>query len=175
MTGGWGKAISTILAVLVLVLCLGGCSRESAPALRIGTNVWIGSEPLYLARELGHLAPQAVRLVEYPSASEVLRAYRNQALDGMVISLDEVLVLASDELKPKIVSVVDVSRGADVVVARGGLRTMKDLKGKRVAVETKPGRRVIRRWWDVKGFHWSCCSPMLKNPSRFAVTAATIG
>ena len=30
----------------------GACTRPAPPALRIGTNVWIGSEPLYLAREL---------------------------------------------------------------------------------------------------------------------------
>jgi NitT/TauT family transport system substrate-binding protein len=125
-----------LLLALLLLVAVGGCSREPTPALRIGTNVWIGSEPLYLARELGHLPPEAVRLVEYPSASEVLRAYRNQALDGMVISLDEVLVLAADGLAPRIVAVVDVSHGADVVIGRAGLRTMRDLQGKRVAVES---------------------------------------
>ena len=104
--------------------------------MRIGTNVWIGSEPLYLARELGTLDPKAVQLVEYPSASEVLRAFRNQAIDGMVISLDELFGLAADGLQPRIILVVDVSHGADAVVARPGMRTMKDLKGKRVAVES---------------------------------------
>ena len=72
--------------------------REPEAALRIGTNVWIGSEPLYLARELGRLDPTAVQLVEYPSASEVLRAFRNQAIDGMVISLDELFGLAVGRL-----------------------------------------------------------------------------
>ncbi len=90
--------------------------------LRIGTNVWIGSEPLYLARELGRLDAKAVQLVEYPSASEVLRAFRNQAIDGMVISLDELFGLAADGFKPRIVLVVDVSHGADVVVGRGGMQ-----------------------------------------------------
>ncbi|MGB0125987.1 MAG: ABC transporter substrate-binding protein, partial [Rhodocyclaceae bacterium] len=130
------RAWRFLLLAFLFLVAVGGCSREPAPALRIGTNVWIGSEPLYLARELGHLPPEAVRLVEYPSASEVLRAYRNQALDGMVISLDEVLVLAADGLDPRIVAVVDVSHGADVVIGRSGLRTMRDLQGKRVAVES---------------------------------------
>jgi NitT/TauT family transport system substrate-binding protein len=110
--------------------------REPEPALRIGTNVWIGGEPLYLARELGALDSKAVQLVEYPSASEVLRAFRNLAIDGMVISLDELLGLAADGLQPQIILVVDVSHGADAVVGRPGMRTMKDLKGKRVAVES---------------------------------------
>jgi NitT/TauT family transport system substrate-binding protein len=124
------------LICLALVLALLGCTREPESALRIGTNVWIGSEPLYLARELGHLDPKAVQLVEYPSASEVLRAFRNQAIDGMVISLDELFGLAVDGLQPRVLLVVDVSHGADAVVGRPGMRTMKDLRGRRVAVES---------------------------------------
>src|SRR6476620_11111852 len=125
-----------VLACLVLALALSGCMREPETALRIGTNVWIGSEPLYLARELGRLDPAAVQLVEYPSASEVLRAFRNQAIDGMVISLDELFGLAVDGLQPRVVLVVDVSHGADAVVGRPNMRTMQDLKGKSVAVES---------------------------------------
>jgi len=125
-----------VLAWLALVSVLASCARETEPTLRIGTNVWIGSEPLYLARELGHLDPKTVQLVEYPSASEVLRAFRNQAIDGMVISLDELFGLAVDGLKPRVILVVDESHGADAVIGRRGMRTMKDLKGKPVAVES---------------------------------------
>jgi len=125
-----------LLCVFAAALVLSGCAREPESVLRIGTNVWIGSEPLYLARELGTLDPKAVQLVEYPSASEVLRAFRNEAIDGMVISLDELFGLAADGLQPRIILVVDVSHGADAVVGRPGMRTMKDLKGKRVAVES---------------------------------------
>ncbi|MEO8674629.1 MAG: ABC transporter substrate-binding protein [Casimicrobiaceae bacterium] len=123
------------VAGIALLLPLSGCMREPETALRIGTNVWIGSEPLYLARELGRLDPATVQLVEYPSASEVLRAYRNQTIDGMVISLDELFGLAVDKLEPKVILVVDVSHGADVVVGRRGMKSMHDLKGKSVAVE----------------------------------------
>jgi NitT/TauT family transport system substrate-binding protein len=125
-----------LLTCAALLAALSGCIREPEPALRIGTNVWIGSEPLYLARELGHLDLGAVQLVEYPSASEVLRAYRNQAIDGMVISLDELFSLAVDGLQPRAILVVDVSHGADAVVGRRGMRSMHDLKGRPVAVES---------------------------------------
>lgn len=134
-TGLRGK-LQWALGCVAVVLCLAGCGREPESALRIGTNVWIGSEPLYLARELGRLDPEVVQLVEYPSASEVLRAFRNQAIDGMVISLDELFGLAVDGLEPRIILVVDVSHGADVVVGRSGMRSMKDLQGKPVAVES---------------------------------------
>jgi NitT/TauT family transport system substrate-binding protein len=126
--------------------------RQPEPALRIGTNVWIGSEPLYLARELGKLDPATVQLVEYPSASEVLRAFRNQAIDGMVISLDELFGLAVDGLEPRIILIVDVSAGADVVVGRRGMRSMRDLKGKSVAVESSAlGAFVLSRALALNG------------------------
>ena len=130
-----------VLACAALLLPLTGCMREPETALRIGTNVWIGSEPLYLARELGRLDPAAVQLVEYPSASEVLRAFRNQAIDGMVISLDELFGLTADGLQPRIILVVDVSHGADVVVGRRGMRTMGKRK-KQLAASPSQGHRL---------------------------------
>ena len=138
MSDGLGSSLrrSLLAAALAASTLGGGCMREPDSPLRIGTNVWIGSEPLYLARELGRLDPTVVQLVEYPSASEVLRAFRNQAIDGMVISLDELFGLAVDGLHPRVVLVVDVSHGADVVVGRPGMRSMLDLAGKSVAVES---------------------------------------
>jgi NitT/TauT family transport system substrate-binding protein len=151
-------AIQRPLALLFLAMLtfVSGCMREPEPLLRIGTNVWIGSEPLYLARDLKYLDREAVQLVEYPSASEVSRAFRNQAIDGMVISLDELFVLAMDGPQPKIVAVVDVSHGADVVVGRAGMRAMKDLRGKRVAVEsTALGAFVLSRALALNGMQAS--------------------
>jgi len=128
--------LGVIVCVAWVLFALAGCMREPEPVLRIGTNVWIGSEPLYLARDLGRLDANSVQLVEYPSASEVLRAFRNEAIDGMVISLDELLALAADGLQPRIILIVDVSNGADVVVGRADMRSMHDLKGRSVAVES---------------------------------------
>jgi NitT/TauT family transport system substrate-binding protein len=152
--GGRFRAIGRLcgLACALVLLAVSGCMRQPEAALRIGTNVWIGSEPLYLARELGRLDAAAVQLVEYPSASEVLRAYRNQAIDGMVISLDELFGLAVDGLEPRIVLVVDVSNGADVVVGRPGMRSMRDLEGKPVAVESSAlGAFVLSRALAING------------------------
>ncbi|HET7032039.1 MAG TPA: ABC transporter substrate-binding protein, partial [Casimicrobiaceae bacterium] len=145
-----------VVAFAAMLVALGGCAREPDTPLRIGTNVWIGSEPLYLARELGKFDSATVQLVEYPSASEVLRAYRNQAIDGMVISLDELFGLAADGLDPRVIVVVDVSHGADVVVGRGGMKSMSDLKGKSVAVESGAlGAFVLSRALALSGMQAS--------------------
>jgi NitT/TauT family transport system substrate-binding protein len=146
------KWLMCSLGCVAALLALFGCTRQPEPALRIGTNVWIGGEPLYLARDLGRLDPAVVQLVEYPSASEVHRAFRNQAIDGMLISLDELFVLAADGFQPRIILVVDVSNGADVVVGRRGMRTMRDLMGKSVAVESSAlGAFVLSRALALNG------------------------
>jgi NitT/TauT family transport system substrate-binding protein len=145
-----------VAAFAALLAALAGCAREPESPLRIGTNVWIGGEPLYLARELGKFDPTMVQLVEYPSASEVHRAYRNQAIDGMVISLDELFSLAADGLDPRIIVVIDVSHGADVVVGRGAMKTVADLKGKSVAVESGAlGAFVLSRALALNGMQAS--------------------
>ena len=145
-----------VAAFAALLVALSGCAREPESPLRVGTNVWIGGEPLYLARELGKFDPTMVQLVEYPSASEVHRAYRNQAIDGMVISLDELFTLAADGLDPRIIVVIDVSHGADVVVGRGAMKTVADLKGKSVAVESGAlGAFVLSRALALNGMQAS--------------------
>ena len=74
----------------------------------------------------------------------------------MVISLDELFGLAVDGLQPRIILAVDVSHGADVVVGRAGMRMMKDLKGKRVAVESGAlGAFVLSRALALNGMQAS--------------------
>src|SRR5262249_31954962 len=76
-----------------------------------------------------------IRFVEYGSASQQIAAYRNRAIEAVCLTLDEVLVLAEDEERPAVVLVMDTSRGADVLLGRGPVRTMADLRGRRVGVD----------------------------------------
>lgn len=123
-------------ALLLLFLCgLAGCLAEPEPPLRLGTNIWPGYEPLYLAREQGYLAEDRVALVELLSTSEVMRAFRNGAIDAAALTLDEVISLRAAGLRPVVVQVTDISNGADVILVRQGVERMEDLRGKRVGVE----------------------------------------
>ncbi len=122
------------------------CFFEDKSYLKIGTNVWPGYEPLYLARELGYLKNIPVHLVEYSSTSQVLRAYRNKMINGAALTLDETLLLKNYGFDPVIVLVMDISNGADVIIARKGINSVKDLKGKKIGVEnTALGAYVLTR------------------------------
>jgi NitT/TauT family transport system substrate-binding protein len=135
------------ITLLILAILVGaGCTHEPQMPLRIGTNVWPGYEPLYLARELGYYPQESVRLVEYSSASEAIRAFRNRAIDAAALTLDEVLLLAETTSDLSVVLVLDISNGGDVILAQPTLSGLRDLKGKQVGLEASAlGAYVLTR------------------------------
>ena len=126
---------SPLWGLLVLVALAGACAQPASDPLRLGTVMWPGHEPLFLARARGSLPDSQVRLVEYSSLSEVNRAFRNGALDAAGVTLDMALALAQQGFEPRVVLVLNVSAGADAIVARPGLGGVRALEGKRVGVE----------------------------------------
>lgn len=111
---------------------LAGCA--DALTLRVGVHPWVGYESLYLARDFGWL-PSNVRLVEGRGAGDSLAAMRTGALEVAALTLDEVLSARADGIPLVVIAVLDMSAGADVVMARPGLPGLSYLAGKRIAVE----------------------------------------
>jgi len=129
------RPVGRLLAALLL-LNLASCSTTDTTLMRIGTNLWIGYEPLYLAADQQQWPAAELRLIEYPSATEVLRAFRNHALEAASLTLDEVLLLRQSDIPVQVVLVHDISDGADVIVARPEIDSFKALRGRRIAVES---------------------------------------
>ncbi|MDH3349291.1 MAG: ABC transporter substrate-binding protein, partial [Desulfobulbaceae bacterium] len=121
---------------LFILLISWGCHRSPEPEIRIGTNVWPGYEPLYLAKEHGYFEGAGIRLVEYPSASEVIRGFKNQNLEAAALTLDEAIYLRQTDNDLVIVLVMDISNGGDVIIAQPGINDFSDIKGKTIAVES---------------------------------------
>ena len=114
---------------------MAACSEPSTQALRIGTNVWPGYEPLYLARELGYFNKDDIRLIEYTSASQVIKGYRNGLLDSAAVTLDEAIVLLEAGEDFRIILAMDESNGADALLGQSFIKSIEDLRGKRIGVE----------------------------------------
>ena len=125
------KPLLMIIGMLMLV----GCEEQVDLPTRVGTNVWPGYEPLYLADHLGYFGRGKIKLAQLPSASEVLRAFQNGSLEAASLTLDEALLLQESNVSVKIVLVHDFSNGGDGIVARPEIKTMAELVGKRLAVE----------------------------------------
>lgn len=127
-------------------IALTNCVTQPTSPLRIGANLWTGYETLYLARDLGYYDETEIKLVDYPSGTEEVRAYRNQEVEGAGLSIDQVLLLAATQENIKIIAVMDFSNGSDVILGKPEIKDIKALKGKRVGVEaTALGALFITR------------------------------
>lgn len=122
------------LLVLLLLPLMNACEKP-VEVFRVGTNIWIGYESLYLAQEQG-LYAMPVRMVAMPNATEVQQALRAGVLEAAAVTLDEALTMAQDGLDIKVIAVMDTSNGADVLMANPAVRSLAGLKGKRIGVES---------------------------------------
>lgn len=139
-------------SVLVLLACLLASCREPAPPLRVGCNLWTGYEPLHLAAARGHFAGQSIQVIEFPSAADVIRAYRNGALEVAAVTADEALQITETAPAQRIFLVCDVSRGGDGIVARQEFPDLKSLRGRRIGVEPNAlGAYVLARALQLAG------------------------
>ncbi len=124
-----------LFSVLLAAFFLTACNPTPPPALRVGSNIWPGYEPLYLARSLGLYDNSPVHLVELPSATAVIHQLRYGNLEAAALTLDETLTLLQFDDDLQIVLVMDYSNGADVILARQPLRSLSELRGTRIGVE----------------------------------------
>lgn len=122
------------LGLAALVALSGGLAACREAPLRVAAHPWIGYESLFLARDLGWL-PAYVHLQETLSASDSMQALREGRVDAAGLTLDELLRLRSEKLPLSMIAVLDVSAGADVVMAGPAIDSLADLKGRRIALE----------------------------------------
>lgn len=141
------------LILMVLALSVTTSVAAVELPLRLGTNIWPGYEPLYLAADRHDWSQRInVRLVEYPSATGVLRAFRNRALEAAALTLDEALMLREAELPVQVVAVLDISHGGDVILAQPEFSSFGDLAGRRIGVESGAlGAYVLSRALMIHG------------------------
>lgn len=131
------KLKSILLAIVIATaLLLGGCSQAPEQPIRVGTNIWLGYEPLYLAQSLGYFKSNEVKLVQYISASQTMRSIVDGTVEAAALTLDEALLLQQFGVDARVVLVMDYSNGADKVITRPDINNLKELRGKRIGVET---------------------------------------
>lgn len=115
-------------------MSLAACKR-SEPLLRVATHGWPGYEMIHLARAQDYFPGDAIRLVEMASATASMQSLAAKTVEAACLTLDEVLTARADNLDLVVVAVLDVSRGADVLLARPGITALHELKGRRIGAE----------------------------------------
>lgn len=112
---------------------LGGCDRRDL--LRIAGHPWPGYEPLFFAQSQGKLPPELV-IQDMPSIKASIDALKEGRADGAMLTLDEALALQVNGMALTVVLVFDVSKGADVLLARPEVTKLEQLRGKVIGLES---------------------------------------
>ena len=114
-----------------------GIKQEQLPKFKLSVNSWVGYAPFYLAKEKDIFKQEGVDvdIVVMDDTAQRKAAMINGDVDGLGDTVD-LLVTERDEKVPA-VSVMqnDFSNGADGIVAIDSIKTIQDLKGKKIAVQ----------------------------------------
>jgi len=140
-----------IKAVLLIGLSflLAACESTETKILKVGISPWPGYEPLALAAQMGFYDDTKVRIIRFATPTESYRALRDGIIDVAAFTADEVFHYAGVREKPRIFLVLDISNGADAIVARPDIKSLSDLKGKRIGLEGSAlGDYMINRALD---------------------------
>ncbi|MDX9885774.1 ABC transporter substrate-binding protein [Thauera sp.] len=127
------ESLRTLLSLLCLP-ALAACSPPAAP-LSVSAHPWPGYELMFLAAREGWIDERSVQLRESVSATESMQRLRAGTIDAAALTLDETITLLAEGVDLRVVLVFNVSSGADALVAKPHVRSLQDLRGRRVGVE----------------------------------------
>lgn len=123
------------LIIAVLTVASLGCDYAPNDPMRLGTNAWPGYAPLHLAEDIGVLDPEAFDLVDLSSTNDLLKGLASGALDGGGVTLDQLLNARDLGIDLVVITVTNVSNGADTLIAQPEFNGLEQLAGKRVGCE----------------------------------------
>lgn len=128
-----------MLTATMFAVLLGGSAAQADTKVAIGISGWTGFGPLTLAKEAGIFKKHGldVTLPKIPQASRSL-ALASGDIQCAATTVETWVVWNANGVPAKQIVQLDKSHGADGIVARPDIKSIKDLKGKTVAASA-PG------------------------------------
>jgi NitT/TauT family transport system substrate-binding protein len=134
--------IRKLLGAVAVLALVAGCSSQAggtsaATTVRLGLSAWPGWFPWQVAQEQGLFAKNGITvdLKYFESYTDSLTALSTGNLDANSQTLNDTLSSVSGGAQQTVVLVNDNSTGNDQIIARPGITSVADLKGKKVAAE----------------------------------------
>lgn len=141
-------------ACMIILLLLGvsfGCSTPEDPTekpsegtkvtqlrpFRVAFNTWLGYSALVIAKENGYLKDAGIdaQITFLEGIGEKNSALLRGDIDAVGHTADSAVTSAAAGVDGQIVYVFDKSYGADGILARNDIKSVADLRGRRVALE----------------------------------------
>jgi NitT/TauT family transport system substrate-binding protein len=140
------RRIAPAFAALVLFASGTACAAKDAGTpsasggatkITLGFSAWPGWFPWQVAQEQGLFAKNGVNveLKYFDSYTDSLNALATGQIDANSQTLNDTLASVAGGAKQAVVLVNDNSTGNDQIIARDGIKTPADLRGKTVAAE----------------------------------------
>jgi NitT/TauT family transport system substrate-binding protein len=129
------------LALCLVTLLAGACSTPKAATARtrivLGFSAWPGWFPWEIAKEEGLFTKNGidVQLKYYDNYTDSLNALASGVIDANSQTLNDTLTSIAGGAQQTIVLVNDNSTGNNKIIARDGIVSIADLRGKKVAIE----------------------------------------
>src|SRR6202050_4496114 len=128
------------IAALGLVLFLMAARivgvAQAAP-LRLGYSDWPGWVAWQIAIDKGWLRDAGLDVkFDWFDYSASMEAFAAGKIDGDCLTNGDALVMGAGGARNVIIMITDYSNGNDMIVARPGIKTLMDLKGKKIGIET---------------------------------------
>ena len=135
------RSLSALTLAGMIAVTLGGCSKPGPSAsdvpVRIGYSAWPGWFPWKVSEEKGLFtaAGVPVRLTWFDGYLDSINALNAGQLDCNSQTLGDTLSSVAAGADLQVVLTNDISSGNDQIIAAPGIRSVADLKGKKVAAE----------------------------------------
>jgi len=133
------KTAGLLLTLLVIFTVTGFyesvIAADNKP-IKIGYDLWPGYAALVIAEKKGYFADEGldIKTIKYSDYLKGWDDFLNNELDGHFGVFTDTIVKCSEGFNIKTVYFTDASYGQDVIVAKKEIRTMADLKGKKISV-----------------------------------------
>ncbi|BBP04172.1 hypothetical protein TPL01_27410 [Sulfuriferula plumbiphila] len=122
------------LAALVATAVFNPLAAQASAPIKIGTVVWIGYGPFFVAegKDLYKKYDVNVKLQMFSDPALIPTAIASGAVDGGMLTYDQVIGSVAKGLEQKVVMPIDYSNGGDAIVATTNITKVSQFKGKKI-------------------------------------------
>ncbi len=122
------------LTGLALALAASGAFAAGPTNMKLGAAVWIGYAPFYVAEALDLYKKHnlKVSIQNFSDPALIPPAVASGALDGAMLTYDQVMGQVAAGQMQKVVMPIDYSNGGDAIVVDKSITKLADFKGKKI-------------------------------------------
>ena len=115
-------------------LALSASASFAATQLNIGTVVWIGYGPFYVAEAMDMFKKYklSVKLQVFSDPALIPAALAGGSVQGAMVTYDQVIGQVAKGMAQKVVMPIDYSNGGDAIVASKSITRVSEFKGKKI-------------------------------------------